>query len=149
MSVLRKILLASLGVGLSGAALAFDCTIKFVKDSCWGGYSVTLQAIDAKTLQPMDLKVSLAKDQFAVRQHYRCKPGQSFTFRAQFEPTIWANQKGKIYHARPAWTVPQRLAQGEVSWDVPVCFMKNFASVPLPPTSTGHCKCDFSPLDKK
>ena len=139
-------LIASLFLGTSTLAQAFECNIRFAKSDCWKGYSVSVKMIDADNLEPVGLTVSLDKKTFATQKGFTCKPNAKFTFDAQFEPTIWANEKGKIYQARPVWPVPATLPKGVEKWHITVCFADNFIATPLPPTASGHCKCDFSSL---
>lgn len=141
-----NILVVLLGLSLSTLAHAFECNLRFAKTDCWKGYKVTVEMIDADTLQPTGLSASLDKNTFATQKTFTCKPNSKFTFNAQFEPAIWANEKGKIYHARPIWPVPDKLAKGVDKWHITVCFGDNFISTPIPPASAGHCKCDFSSL---
>lgn len=72
--------------------------------------------------------------------------GQKLMYRAQFSPSIWDSEKGKVYMAKNYWSLPNGVNEGDSAWNVSVCYPSDFSEVPMTPEATGSCACDFSSI---
>lgn len=140
-----NISLTMLGMTLSTTLFAFPCTFTFVKDTCWQDYEVNMLVFDVMDPKPM-LSVTVPKGKSWVRQEAECKKNQHINYSATFSPTIWKGQEKKIYYVKKTWTLPEEIKTGDSSWEVRLCFPQDFAKVPLPPTATSKCVCDYESI---
>jgi len=143
--MLARLFIFTLSFIFANSLWAFTCYYTLVKDSCWTQYNVSVEVIDAKT-QKVIINPSIPAGTSWVREKFTCSPAQSFMFRAQFAPIFWENDKGKTYSSKRFWPMPNTINEGDSAWDIPVCYPADFSQVPLPPTATGNCKCDFSTI---
>jgi hypothetical protein len=140
-----KILLASLCLFFSSPIWPFKCYITFAKDSCWTQYDVTIDVIDvdtAKVLTTAEMPVNTAW----TRESFNCEASQKLKYQAQFKPTIWKGSEDKKYFSSNLLVLPEAMKPKEKAWAISVCFPKDFAEVPMPPTATSNCACDFSSI---
>lgn len=142
--MLSKALFIVFGYLLVSPSWAITCYYTLAKDNCWLKYNVTVEVMDAKTSKVLT-KVTVPEGQTYQRVTFPCETnGQKLIYNAQFSPSIWESEKGKIYPARNYWSLPDKVNNGDSAWNVSVCYPKDFSEIPMPPTSTGKCKCDFS-----
>ncbi|MBA2651630.1 MAG: hypothetical protein H0U73_05110 [Tatlockia sp.] len=127
---------------LSSEALAFQCYLTLVKDSCWMNYEVQINVINSVDNSILTT-VTVPKGKPWVRQPFDCNPGTKLMYQATFSPVFWESEKGKSYWAMTYWTLPEKIGAKESAWDIPVCFATAFSAVPFPPDATGNCKCNF------
>ncbi len=137
--------LAILGMALCPPLFAFPCTFTLVKDTCWKDYDVSIQVFDVMNPKPM-LSVIIPKGQNWVRQATECNLSQKLNYSATFTPAIWKGQEATTYHVKRIWTLPEKIAPGDSSWEVRLCFPGDFAKVPFPPTATSQCTCDYKSI---
>lgn len=137
------ILLSSLC--FSAPLYAFPCFITLAKDNCWANYAVTVTVLDAVTNQQLTV-ATIPAGQNWVRQAFACQPAQKLMYLATFSPAIWEKDAGKSYHALQYWSLPATAQSGETAWNIPVCYAADFSEVPLPPTATGQCQCNFKEI---
>lgn len=131
------------GLSLAASAYAFPCFVTLAKDNCWTNYDVKVTVMDAVSNQQMaEITVPAGKTWF--RQGFVCQPGQKLMYLASFSPVIWQKDAGKTYHALQYWSLPATISSGETAWNIPVCYARDFAEVPLPPDASGQCQCNFS-----
>lgn len=135
-------LIASAGLLLSTQLYAFDCYFTLVKDSCWANYEVTVNVVDAVANKRLTTVV-VPKGQSWARNQFTCMPNQNLMYYATFSPIIWQSKKDKIYQAKKYWILPKAPKEGELAWNIPVCFSREFSEVPFPPDASGNCQCDF------
>ena len=122
---------------------AIQCYYTLVKDNCWLNYDVNVDVFDADTSKPLT-RVVVPKGQAWSRVAFPCHAnGQKLIYQAQFSPVFWENDKNKVFSAKDYWLLPNTVNPGDSAWNVPVCFSKDFAEVPMPPEATGACVCDF------
>ena len=144
---MRKLYLLCLNLLVTINAHAFPCFITVAKDSCWTNYDVTVRVIDAHTNQQFG-QIILPKGKSVAVLSFQCDPSQVFMLNAQFSPIIWQNDAGKMYSSQSYLTLPSAVKPGEVGWNFSTCYPSDFAGVPMPPTATNSCKCDFSSAPK-
>jgi hypothetical protein len=128
---------------VSSQVFAFTCYLTLVKDNCWTNYSVKVEVLDADKNKPL-VQVEVPKGQSWVRQSFVCQPAQKLVYQATYEPIFWQSEKGKINRSLRYWVLPKTVSEEESAWDIPVCFSKDFAAVPLPPDAVGNCQCNFA-----
>lgn len=144
--MLKKLLLLSVGWFLVSPLWALTCYYTLAKDNCWLKYNVSVDVLDAMTNKSLATFVVPAGKAWG-RVTFPCETnGQKLIYHAQFSPSFWESEKGKVYSARNYWSLPNGVQPGDSAWNVPVCFPADFSEVPLPPEATGSCKCDFSTI---
>ena len=141
--MLIRILILSFGLICAAPGWAFLCYYTLVKDCCWTKYNVSVDIINAGTLDKI-LTIDVPAGTSWVRKTFECTPAESLIYKAQFSPVFWASDQGKIYQGLRNWSLPGKINPGDTAWTIPVCFPADFAQVPLPPTADSNCKCDFS-----
>lgn len=129
----------------SQRALAFNCYITMVKDSCWTDYNLTVTVRDANNNNELT-QIIVPKGQSWGRQAFSCEKGQTLALTAQFDPIFWSTDEGKIFPGQRYWKLPDNIESGISGWNVTVCYPKWFANVPTPPTATSNCKCNTDNL---
>ncbi len=135
------ILFGSIYVGLSYANVT--CYLNVVKGSCWNNSNVDVSIIDSdlnKTIAHAQIK----KDTGWQRVSFPCRPNQTLYYSAVYSPVFWEADKGKVYNAKQYWSLPKQLKAGDVAWELTICFPKDFSGVPLPPTGSGECACQYN-----
>lgn len=135
--------LGVLGWVWSTAVLAFPCFITLVKDACWAEYTVTMKVLDASANKTV-ATIVLPKGKNWGRVEFSCVPQEKFLYLAQFTPAFWQGTENTVYKAQEYISVPATITAKESAWNLPVCFPKDFSGVPMPPTATAPCTCDFS-----
>lgn len=138
-----RLLILLTGLVSSSQIQAFNCFVTLVKDSCYLNYNVTVQVLDASNNKEV-VSVSVPKGKSWVRQKFVCQPSQKFMYLATFNPTIWANDAGKVYRAQRYWSLPDTIKTEDMAWNIPICFASAFSETPIPPDSSGSCHCDFN-----
>lgn len=139
---IKKILLG-LSVLCTSPTWAIDCYYTLAKDSCWTNYNVSVDVIDSET-NSLLTTVTVPKGKQWTRQIFDCKPSQKLMYKARFDPIFWSGDKDKTYSAQRYWLLPDVVNPGDSAWDVSVCYPSDFSLVPLPPTATANCLCDFT-----
>lgn len=125
---------------------AFSCFFTFVKDSCWKSYDVTVTVTDPNTEKNI-LTLTVPKNTAWGRVAFDCEPNEKMFYNATFSPTFWEGTEGHVYRAKQFWMLPKAPNPGETAWEVKVCYPRDFAEVPFPPTAmNGNCKCDFNSI---
>lgn len=130
------------GIMLSTSVQAFPCFFTLAKDNCWTNYTVQVTVTDAVTNQQLT-QVTVSAGQNWARQAFACQPLQKLKYLATFSPTIWEKDAGKVYAALQYWSLPAAPQAAETAWNIPVCYASDFSEVPLPPSATGQCQCNF------
>lgn len=124
---------------------AITCYYTLAKDSCWTNYDVSVDIISAKNRRTV-ATVTVPKGKQWTRQIFPCEPAEILTYIARFSPVFWQSDIGKTYSAHNYWTLPDKVNAGDAGWNVSVCYPADFSLVPLPPTATNNCRCDFSSI---
>ncbi|KTD67590.1 periplasmic protein [Legionella santicrucis] len=140
--MLARLFIFTLSFISSSPLWAFTCYYTLVKDNCWTKYNVTVEVIDAATEKVL-LTPTVPAGKSWVRETFTCSAAESLMFRARFSPVFWESDKDKTYNSKRFWPMPSAINPGDSAWNVSVCYSSDFAQVPLPPESTGDCKCDF------
>ncbi|KTD62807.1 hypothetical protein [Legionella shakespearei] len=143
--MIRRTLAASLMVVLSSPVWSFECFLTLVKDSCWTNYNVSVDVVDASTLQKL-FTVTAPAGQSWAREKFACTPQQTLQYIASFNPIFWQNDEGKTYPGVRSWTLPAKVNPSDLAWTIPVCYSEEFSQVPLPPEAKGNCTCDFDSI---
>ncbi|MDP3269368.1 MAG: hypothetical protein Q8M40_10010 [Legionella sp.] len=143
----KKVLGIYLGMILTIPVWAINCFFTLAKDSCWTGYNVVVDVIDARTNQILTT-VTVPAEKSWTRQSFVCEPSQKLMYHARFTPVFWQSDEGKTYLAKRFWSLPSIINQGDSAWNLSVCFASDFALVPFPPNATGNCACDFKDIPK-
>lgn len=141
----RKYVVALICILLSSQSLAFQCYLTFAKDNCWFNYTVNLTLSDAQNKKVL-AEFTIPAGKSWVRQAFECQPSQSLNATTTYSPKIWESDTGKSYNILNYIFLPDSTNANQSAWEVPVCFSKAFASVPLPPASSGNCQCDFKSI---
>lgn len=128
---------------LNNPIWSFTCYFTLAKDSCWTKYNLTVDVIDANA-QTILTTLNIPAGTSWLRQEFSCQPSQKLMYQARFTPVFWESDAGKSFSAERFWFMPGTINSGDTAWEIPVCFPKNFAEVPLPPGADSNCKCDFS-----
>lgn len=127
-------------------ALASDsmvCQVHLTKPACWQKFDVKIMLLNGTTLKVLD--TYHLKDNPVLTKKFDCKPGEVITFASSFDPSIWHNDKYKIFNAQGSWQVPQTLKKGISAWQVNICFPDAFQDVPMPITTQPEtCTCNAS-----
>lgn len=139
---MRKFAIPLLTLGLITQAHAFKCFLTLVKEDCWTNYTVTINAMNARTGKAMVTAVAPQNETWG-RQEFACEPGDILSFQAKFAPVFWDKDEGKVYSGQSYWTLPKTVQSGEEAWNIKICFANSFAGVPLPPDAKNNCQCDF------
>ena len=127
---------------LSTASFAYPCYIMLVKDSCWTDYDVSISIIDTTKDTPKG-HVSVAAGKSWGREKFDCEPKEVLLFAAKFSPVFWGNSEEKVYNAQRYWSLPESILPGQSAWTINLCYPKDFAEVPLPPTANNQCACSM------
>ena len=142
--MLQRLLILSISWLFASPLWAIMCYFTLVKDNCWIKYNVSVDVMDAVTAKVLTTVTVPAGKPWA-RVTFPCETnGQKLMYHAQFTPSIWESEKGKVYSARNYWSLPNEVNAGDSAWNVSVCYPSDFSEVPLPPEASGTCKCDFS-----
>lgn len=141
---MMKSIMSALGLlFFSPYVFAFTCYMTLVKDTCWTQYNVTVEVYDAANNQQKSTIIIPAKSTWA-RQKFECQPGEKLRFQAKFTPIFWQQDEGKVYPGVSFWSLPDAVQSGDTAWNITLCFPREFAEVPMPPTATANCQCDTS-----
>ncbi|MFA5960391.1 MAG: hypothetical protein WC785_07720 [Tatlockia sp.] len=124
---------------------AFNCYFTLVKDSCWTDYDVTVEVIDTTTNKSI-LTTVVPIGKSWVRTAFTCQPSQQFIYHATYKPIFWRSEIGKVYTGVRYLSLPAKVKKGQSAWEIPVCYPKAFATVPLPPDANNRCQCDFKSI---
>lgn len=141
--MLIRILVLSLGFIFVSPIWSFPCYYTLAKDNCWLKYDVSVDVIDASTEKKI-FNINIPAGTPWVTKTFECTVAQSLIYIAKFSPIIWESDKGKTFRGMRNWFLPGVINPGDTAWTIPVCFPKDFAEVPLPPTAGSNCACDFS-----
>lgn len=141
MHLKNKMAVLLAGMYVSAISWAFPCYLTVAKDTCWTNYNVTIQAFDAQT-NALLTTVMIPTDSSWRREKFTCQPSQKIRFAATFSPIIWEQDKGRVYAGTDFWSLPDEPKADELAWNIPLCFSAQFSELPLPPTATGHCRCE-------
>jgi len=125
---------------------AFKCYITAVKDSCWSEFDVTIKIINYATDKPVVDDLVISKGKSWVRKSFDCEPKEALIYKAKYSPAIWKGQDQKVYTSKRIWYLPKEVKKDEVAWNIPICYGRDFSQVPLPPTVSGKCQCDYSSI---
>jgi hypothetical protein len=139
---ISKLSFAILGMTSWLSLFAFPCTYTLVKDTCWADYEVNISVYDVMDSKPM-FSVAIPKGKTWMRHEMDCKFNQSINYSATFSPAIWKGRENEVFHATRTWTLPKKVKPGDSAWEIRLCFPRDFAKVPLPPTATANCVCDY------
>lgn len=143
----RRILLASVCLLLTTPVLSFQCYLTVVKDSCWKGYEIRVTAMQVETKQPISPEVVVPKDKMWARAPFNCKPSLHYYYQARYSPAIWAGKNNEVLYSKKVWMLPADINKKKaVAWNINVCYQADFASLDLPPTAKGKCRCDLSKI---
>jgi hypothetical protein len=126
-------------------AQAIQCFFTLVKDSCWKNYNVNVDLMNASNGKKI-ISMIVPEGQSWLRQPFTCSPGDTLSLQATFNPAFWESEADKVYSGKNYWGLPKVLAEGEVAWNVTICYPKDFSEVPMPPDANGKCKCDLSSI---
>ncbi len=140
---MRRLFLLFLGIHVFTQVYAFPCFITLVKDNCWTDYDVDVTVINAVN-EKILTTIHVPKGDSWARQELVCEPQQMVLFEAVFSPVFWVSEAKKIYLGKRYWSSPKKIDPGAGAWNINVCFSDDFAAVPLPPESAGHCACDMT-----
>lgn len=140
-----KMIVVLLSLIVASPTWSFNCYLTVAKGSCWKNYNVTIEAIDSINSKSL-IKMTVPQGKDWERQPFTCEPAQRLTYQASFTPTIWEQDKGKIYKPFKFMFLPKEVKPGEKAWVVSVCFPANFAETPLPPDAGAKCACDFESI---
>ena len=135
------------GLLFSAHTYAFPCFLTMVKDNCWTDYEIKVKVVDTKDNKQL-AEIIVPKAQSWGRISFQCEPGQIFLLNAKFSPLIWHAEAGRMYVSTRYWSLPKHTSAGEVAWNLSMCYAADFSGVPMPPSSTNSCKCDFSAIQK-
>jgi len=138
-----KILIMGLGAFFVMQVHAFSCYLTVAKDNCWKDYNVTIGVFDTSNDKQIATLI-IPEGSAWARQAFTCQPGEKLRFQAQFTPVFWESDQGKVYPAKDFWTLPDKPAQGDIAWNITLCYPEQFSEVPFPPQAGAHCKCDLS-----
>lgn len=130
-------------LGISGSSVAMNCYFTALKDSCWLNYDVTIQLISGENGATVTY-LTIPKGKSWARTKISCSNGDGFSLSATFNPPIWEKDKGRVFKGNTILRVPDKLPQGYVSWDVRSTYPNNFARIPMPASTTGACRVDWS-----
>src|SRR5689334_14957516 len=107
----------SVGWLLANPTWAITCYYTLVKDNCWAKYNVSVEvkdAVSAKTLTT----VTVPAGKSWTRGTFPCETnGQKLMYQAQFSPSIWESEKGKVYAAKNFWSLPNEINAGDSAWN--------------------------------
>lgn len=143
--MLIRILTLALGVTCTFSTWAITCYYTLAKDSCWTKFDVSVDILDASTMNKITT-ISVPAGKSWARESFECSPKQSLNYIATFNPIFWESDKGKTYKGLRSWSLPAEVNPGDRAWTIPVCYPADFAEVPLPPKADSNCKCDFSAI---
>lgn len=143
--MIKRILLLFLSFILIQKIWCLPCYFTLVKDNCWTDYNVTVDVFEAGSEKKI-LSILVPAGKSWSREQINCEPKQNLIYRASFNPIFWKNDEGKVYRSLRNWSLPDKINAGDKAWGLPICYPADFSSVPLPPTATSHCKCDFLPI---
>ncbi|EHL32839.1 hypothetical protein [Legionella drancourtii] len=144
--MLRKLLVLSVSWLFSSPLWAITCYYTLAKDNCWLKYNVTVDVMDALSAKVL-ATVTVPAGKSWTRVTFPCETnGQKLMYRAQFSPSIWDSEKGKVYMAKNYWSLPNGVKEGDSAWNVSVCYPSDFSEVPMTPEATSSCACDFSSI---
>jgi hypothetical protein len=144
--MLRKLLFLSVSCLFASPLWAITCYYTLAKDNCWLKYNVTVEVMDALSAKVLTTATVPAGKSW-TRVTFPCETnGQKLMYRAQFSPSIWDSEKGKVYMAKNYWSLPNGVNEGDSAWNVSVCYPSDFSEVPMTPEATGSCACDFSSI---
>ncbi len=144
---MKSLYLLMLGILFNTHTYAFPCFLTMVKDNCWINYNVKVKVVDTKNNQQL-AEILVPKSQPWSRVSFQCAPGQAFLLKAEFSPVIWQSEAGRMYDSQRYWSLPKHVSAGEVAWNLSMCYAADFAGLPMPPSATNRCKCDFSAIPK-
>lgn len=121
---------------------AFPCFMTVVKGACWRNYEVNVSITDPLYKKEF-ATVTIPKGKLWGRSSFNCEPGLAFSYKAFFNPPIWADDEKKPYFARERHNLPQAPNPTESGWNILVCYPKDFSEIPYPPDAHEKCDCDF------
>ena len=119
---------------------AFPCFVTLMKDRCWANYEVTVGIWDT-VHDKLLTSVVVPKGKAWARAQFVCEAKEELRFVAQFSPSIWQNDSGHEYSSSHNWFLPMSIEHHATAWNVPVCYPKDFADVPMPPGDLSNCGC--------
>jgi hypothetical protein len=140
-----RFLVIILSTSIYTSSYAIQCFFTMVKDSCWKDYNLSVDLINAKTGKNI-LTVLIPQGQLWIRQPFKCSAGDTLSLQATFNPAFWESDADKVYSGQHYWGLPKVLQEGEVAWNVTICYPKEFSAVPLPPDASGNCGCNVNDI---
>lgn len=144
--MLIRVLILSLTCLFTGPLWAITCYFTLAKDNCWLKYNVTVDVLDAMSAKVLT-SITVPAGKSWERVTFPCEiGGQKLMYHAQFTPSFWEGDTGKVYTAKNYWSLPAGIKPGDSAWNVSVCYPADFSEVPYPPDAKGTCRCDFSPI---
>lgn len=144
--MLIRLFILSLSLMFTSPLWAITCYYTLVKDNCWLKYNVSVKVMDGISGDVLTT-VTVPAGQAWTRTIFPCKTnGQKLIYSAQFTPSIWDREKGKIYSAKNSWSLPNVVHPGDTAWNVSVCFSADFSELPMTPEATNSCTCDFKSI---
>jgi hypothetical protein len=114
--------------------------IVIVKNSCWKGYSVTVDYVDLRSAQHQQT-VSLGPDDMEAKVNFNAEVDKPHQFSAKFSPEIWAGDSKKVFNSTQVWVVPESLPAGKERYEMRLCFPNDFQGVPAQISNVVNCVC--------